>query len=224
MLRSFVERENKIFEILQSFVSEKLNFIVIGGYAVSSYKHRFSVDADLILKKEDLEKFEEVLKKNKFFKTVTKDLDHVYAPQFIRYETKDKLPVSIDLLINGVGSRNTKASFSFEELKLHSESREITGTEKKVKVLVPSKEFIIVLKLHSGRLTDFRDIVALCKDVDINLIKKTLWRGEINLVKENITKLLTLIEKREFIDSFKGVFVEKKYDVDINCIKKLATL
>ncbi len=224
MLRSFVERENKIFEILQSFVSENLDFIVIGGYAVSSYKHRFSVDADIILKKEDLKKFEETLNKNKFSKTVVKDLDHVYAPQFIRYETKDKLPVSIDLLINGVGSRNTNASFSMEELKLHSEQREIIGTEKKVKVFVPSKEFIIVLKLHSGRLTDFRDVVALCKDVDIDLIRKLLWRGEINLVKENIKKLLNLIEKREFIDSFKGVFVEKKYDVDINCIKKLATL
>ncbi|MBI4918620.1 hypothetical protein HY837_01720 [archaeon] len=224
MFSAFIDRENKIFEVLQSFVNEKLNFIIIGGYAVSAYKHRFSVDADVVIKKEDKPKFEEVLKNKKFVKTVVKKLDHVYAPEFIRYETKEKLPVSIDLLINGIGSRNTDASFSFEELQSCCESKKIIGKEKEVLALVPKREILIMLKLHSGRLTDFRDVAALCQKIDISLVERFLWRGKKEIVKENIKKLLTLIETRPFIDSFKGVFIEKKYDVDFEQIKQLKNL
>ena len=42
-----INRENKIFEILQEFINAKLDFIIIGGYAVSAFKHRFSVDVDI---------------------------------------------------------------------------------------------------------------------------------------------------------------------------------
>jgi len=104
MFEQFIKRENTIFEVLQEFVNAQLPFVLVGGYAISAYKHRFSVDADLVLRKEDKTKFEEILKKKKFAKTIVKDLDHVYAPEFIRYESKEKLPVSIDLLIGGVGS------------------------------------------------------------------------------------------------------------------------
>ena len=37
-------------------------------------------------------------------------------------------------------------------------------------------------------------------------------------------KIKEIIEKKYFIDSFKGVFVEKKYDIDINSVKKLKAL
>lgn len=217
-------RENAIFEVLQEFVDANLNFIVIGGYAVSAYKHRFSVDADVVIKKEDKEKFEPVLIKNKFLKKIVKELDHIYAPEFIRYERKGEFLISVDLLIGGVGSRTTNASFSFEQLKECSKKRKIIGAEKEVTVLVPEKEMLIVLKLHSGRLTDIRDVVALSRNINIDLIKKFIWRGEKEIVKDNIRKLLLTINREGFIDSFKGVFIEKKFDIDIKEIKKLGEL
>lgn len=219
-----INRENKIFEILQEFVNAKLDFIMIGGYAVSAYKHRFSVDADIVIKKEDKKKFEEVLLKNKFKKTIAKELEHVYSPEFMRYETKEKLPVSVDLLINGAGSRTTDASWSFEQLKENSEIKKIIGTEKEILVRVPKREILVVLKLHSGRATDFRDIAALCKDLNLELIKKFIWIGKKAVVKTNIKKLLSLLEEKGFIDSFKGVFVEKKYDVKMDEVRKLKRL
>ena len=47
MFEAFIRRENKIFEMLQEFLNNDLDFIVIGGYGVSAYKHRFSIDADI---------------------------------------------------------------------------------------------------------------------------------------------------------------------------------
>lgn len=224
MFEEFISRENKIFDVLKEFVNAGLNFAIVGGYAVSAYKHRFSIDADIIIEKNHKDKFDEILKKKGFKKSVVKCLDHIYAPEFIRYEIKDELPVNIDLFIGGIGSRTTNASFSIEQIFKYSERKKIVGIEKEVIVLVPKREIIIVLKLHSGRLTDFRDIVALSKNLDFNLINDMIWRGKTQIVKRNIKKLLSLINKKEFIDSFKGVFIEKKYDVDIDEIKKFKQL
>ena len=224
MFERYVERENTIFQIIQAFVDAGLDFIVVGGYAVSAYKHRFSTDVDMVIKEESKELFEEILRKNGFVKTIMKELDHLYAPQFIRYEYKKKLPVSVDLLIGGLGSRTTEASFSFEQLKERSEKKKIIGTEKEVTVQIPKREVLIVLKLHSGRLTDFRDIAALAKNMDLDMIEGMLWRGKTDLVRENIEKLIALLDKREFMDSFKGVFMEKKYDINSGEIKRLRKL
>ncbi|AJF63085.1 MAG: hypothetical protein QT11_C0001G0960 [archaeon GW2011_AR20] len=224
MFDEFIKRENKIFETLQELIKNKIDFIVVGGYGVSSYKHRFSVDADLIIKKEDKPKIEEILKNNEFVKTIVKNLDYVYAPQFIRYETKEKPKVSVDLLIDGIGSRGTNASFSFNEVKKYSKNRKITGTEKEVSCLVPDKEILIIFKLHAGRLTDLRDIVALSKNINIDLIKSLIFRGDKKLIRKNIEKLFSLINDKGFMDSFKGVFIEKKYDVDLKSLNMLKEL
>lgn len=224
MFEQLIKRENTIFNILEDFINAKLNFIVVGGYAISAYKHRFSVDADIIIKNEDKTKFEEILKKRKLIKTTTKELNHAHTKEFIRYKTRDKFPVNIDLLINGIGSRTTNASYSLEELEKYSQKRKIIGRQKEIIVLIPNKEILITLKLHSGRLTDFRDIAALGKDLDFKLISSLIWRGKREIVKNNIKKLLSLLEKKEFIDSFKGVFIEKKYDTDLEEIKKFNQL
>ena len=224
MFEKLIQRENAIFNVLNTFVNENVYFIVIGGYAVSAYKHRFSVDADIIIRQEDQNKFEEILKKLKFSKVIEKDLDHIYTNKFMRYKNEDDFPVNIDLLIDGIGSRTTDASYHFKEIEKHSQKRKIIGIEKQVIALVPDKEILIVLKLHSGRLTDFRDIAALSRDIDIALIKKIIWRGKKEIVKKNIKKILSLLDKKEFIDSFKGIFIEKKYDIDIQSIKKLRKL
>ncbi len=217
-------RENLIFSVLQEFTKANLRFVLVGGYAVSAYKHRFSVDADLVLKKEDLEKFEELLRHHKFEKTIVKKLDHVYASEFIRYETKQQPSASFDLLINGLGSRTTHASFSLELLERHSRKRKVIGTEKEVTLLVPDPEVLIALKIYSGRLTDFRDIVALCQDVNLEIVRKLIVVGDTAVVRQNIQKLLELLERKEFMDSFKGVFREKKYGVNIKEVQALKGL
>ena len=46
----------------------------------------------------------------------------------------------------------------------------------------------------------------------------------VGIHKENIKKMIELIDTRAFMDSFKGVFMEKKYDIDAKEIKKLQKL
>lgn len=219
-----ISRENKIFNVLQEFNNENLHFVLVGGYAVSAYKHRFSIDVDIVIKEGDKEKFEKVLQRKNFKKVIVKELDHVYAPEFIRYETDEKPAASVDILIDGIGSRTTCASFSLEQLEKFATRKIIIGTEKEVEALVPSKEALIALKIHSGRLTDFRDIVALCKNIDLQVIKKFLTVGNKAVITQNIQKLLSLLDEKRFIDGFKGVFQEKKYNVDFGEVRKLKNL
>ena len=220
-MEELIKKENDIFEILQKFIDSNLDFILVGGYAVSAFKHRFSVDADIIVKSENLRDFENILKKQGFKKTITKQLENTYSSKFIRYE---KEHASVDLLIDALASRTTNASFSYELIFNNSIKKRIIGIEKEVIARIPIKELLIIMKLHSGRLTDFRDIAALAKETDLELIKKFLFIGNLKILEENLSKLHKVVNDKNFIDSFKGVFVEKKFDIDFEQVKKISEL
>ncbi|MFB6198438.1 MAG: nucleotidyltransferase domain-containing protein, partial [Halobacteriaceae archaeon] len=164
-MSGFIDRENEIFEVLQDFNAEGLEFVVVGGYGVSAYQHRFSVDADLVLRSGDLEKFTAVLNQRGFEKDTDRDL--VYSGRYLAYMKKEELPVTIDLLVSELQCRQTNAAWSYQHFEEHSVEKEINGSEQSVTVQVPSKELLIAVKLHSGRLTDARDAVALIKEADL---------------------------------------------------------
>ncbi len=210
------ERENEIIRMLEKLSQAGLPFSVIGGYGVSAYRHRFSIDADIVIRKEDKERFEAVLRENGYRKTV-------HSSEFERFE-KSEPKACVDLLIGGLGVRQTGAAFGFDFIFENSERREIQGSEKSVEASVPTKEVLIILKLHSGRLTDLRDVAALSFELDFEFIRKHLFRGNIKLLKESMKKLESLIEKTDFQDSFKGVFMEKSYRIDIDKIQRLVTI
>src|SRR3989344_4896381 len=218
-MKELIKKENEIFDILQKFITSNLEFIVVGGYAVSVFKHRFSVDIDLVIQSQNIESFEEILKKQGFKKTISKDLENIYASKFIRYE-KDY--ASVDLLIDALASRSTNASFSYKLLLDNSQKKRIIGIEKEISAKIPIKELLIVMKIHSGRLTDFRDIAALAKETDLSLIKKFLFIGDLEKVNENLKKLNLVVNNKNFIDSFKGVFIEKRFDIDFKHVERIS--
>ena len=165
--------------------------------------------------------FEDILKKEGFKKTITKELENVYSSKFVRYE---KEQASVDILVDALASRTTDASFGYELVFDNSIKKKIIGIEKEIIARIPIKELLIVMKLHSGRLTDFRDIAALAKDTDLELIKKFLFIGNLNKVRENLSSLHKVVNNKNFVDSFKGVFVEKKFDIDFEQVKKISVL
>lgn len=220
-MKELIEKENAIFDTLQKFVEANLDFVIVGGYAVSSFKHRFSVDADIVIQSKDLDKFKSILKKEKFSKTAEKQLENIYSSKFIRYE---KDTTSFDILIDALASRSTDAAFSYGLLSENSSKRKIIGIEKEVTALVPSKEILIVMKLHSGRLTDFRDIAALAKNTNLKTIKKFLFIGNLQSLQKNLDNLEEVVKHKNFVDSFKGVFLEKKFDIDISQVEKISKL
>src|SRR3989344_987420 len=105
-----LEREQEVMRMLSLFLDKGLDFIVVGGYAISTYKKRFSIDLDLVVKEDELEKFEKILEKEGYFVHYEKEIALVYGEKFKRFMKKIKsLPVDVDLLINGLVSRTTDA-------------------------------------------------------------------------------------------------------------------
>ena len=53
----FLEREKEIIKTIRAMNEAELDFIVVGGYAVSALaRHRFSVDCDIVISKRKLGK------------------------------------------------------------------------------------------------------------------------------------------------------------------------
>jgi len=60
-----------------------------------------------------------------------------------------------------------------------------------------------------------------------NLAKQEILQkiaNKFERIKNNIKHLMNLIETKEFMDSFKEVFIEKQFNIDLNEIKKLKRL
>ncbi|MFH0973792.1 MAG: hypothetical protein V1817_03340 [Candidatus Micrarchaeota archaeon] len=219
MLESFVSRENAVFEALQVFLDAGPEFVVVGGYGVSAFQRRYSIDADLLVREKDLPEFSRLLANNGFRKTLSKNVGSVYAGVFQRWTKKEGLPVFIDLLVNALVVRQTNAAWSFEYVSTHSRKRLIQGIEKQVKAFVPEREWLIAVKLHSARLTDVRDAVALMNAASeekiVSHALQGLQGGDVNGEKklaESIRFVERELGKTQFADSFKGVFETKDFD------------
>lgn len=210
MSMKFIERENEILKALKKLIEAELDFIVVGGYAVSGLtRHRFSVDCDIVVQKRDVEKLEAVLKETDFTKHIEKaGFDEAYGGEFISYKKDvDRLPVTVDLLVGALVCRATEAAWSFDYIKEHSIIATISGMETSVSCRIPEKELLIALKMHSARRADIRDIVMLKEDADLEKILKHLKRGRIEALRGQISKIIEALNDPNLVDSLKGVFV-----------------
>lgn len=197
-----LEREQEVLRMLALLLEKKLDFIVVGGYAVSTYKKRFSIDLDLVVKKEALPEFEKLLEKEEYVLHYEKQIALLYGENFKRFMKKiNNLPVDIDFLINGLVSRTTDAAWGFDYIKKNSLKRKLNNLE----FLTPEKELLIAMKFHSGRLSDIRDIVALMP-CSKEKLKKHILKGNIDKLKQSMKKQFSFLAKPQFDDSFKGIF------------------
>ncbi|MBI2451619.1 nucleotidyltransferase family protein [Candidatus Pacearchaeota archaeon] len=213
-----LEREQEVMKILNLFLDKEIDFIVVGGYAISTYKKRFSIDLDVVVKAEDLEKFEKILEKEGYALHYEKEIALMYRENFKRFMKKMKnLPVDIDLLINGLVSRTTDATWGLDYIKRNSVKRKLNNSE----FLTPEKELLIAMKFHSGRLSDIRDIVALMP-CDKEKLKRHLLNGDIKKLKQSMRKQSSFLNKPQFDDSFKGIFGPFSYsEKDARTTKEL---
>src|SRR3989337_635996 len=184
-----VERENEILRTIRRLREENLDFIVVGGYAVSALaRHRFSVDCDMVVPQERRVRFDEVLKREGFFKHVQKaGFDAAYGGEFISYvKNVDELPVTADLLVGSLVCRATEASWSFDYIMRFSVTATILGYGFSVECRIPERELLIAFKLHSGRRADVRDFVMLGENADRSKVMKHLKRGDEQKLKSQI--------------------------------------
>ena len=206
---AFVERENEILKIIQGLVDADLEFIIVGGYAVSSLaRHRFSVDCDIVIPKEQLNEFEKFLNEQEYKKHIEKSgFDENYAGEFVSYERRVlDLPVTFDLLVNSLVCRATGASWSYEYIQEHSIEVNIPGIEASVRSRIPEKELLIAFKIHSGRRADVRDVIMLVENADAEKVLIHIKRGDIEELKNQLGKANDALVDKNLSDSLKGVF------------------
>ena len=211
-------REQEVMRMLSLFLNKSMDFIVVGGYAISTYKKRFSIDLDIVIKEEDLKEFEKILGKEGYSLHYEKDISLLYGENFKRFMKKiENLPVDIDLLINGLVSRTTDAAWGFDYIRRYSVKRKLDNSE----FLTPEKELLIAMKFHSGRLSDIRDVVALmpCNE---EKLRQHLLKGDIKKLRESMKKQESFLSKPQFDDSFKGIFGPHVYnEKDVQAAKEL---
>jgi len=205
MITDFSKREKECFDFLKQIPKQK-RYVVIGGYAVTSFGFpRFSVDLDITLSENEITFFKKLLSEQDFILKSTKE-DLAYSGRFERYE---KGLVNIDLLINGVQSRQTNYLYPFEYIYKNSETRETNGWNplNKSKVRIVKKELLIALKIHSMRMADKRDIIMLCYEKpDAKKILNHLEKSPKDTIKKHITELQRVFSDNKFKDSLKGVY------------------
>jgi len=125
--------------LLTILSNQKLDFVVVGGYAVATYRKRFSVDLDLVIKEENLQEFESICKKEGYNACYDKDINLLYGEKFKRYyddfkegkigrgKKQCKLlsyhPHGLDLVLAHVLANNN--SLSFEEAKTFVEKKSL---------------------------------------------------------------------------------------------------
>lgn len=205
-MSGFPDRENQLFAILETFNEHGLEFLVIGGYAVSAYQHRFSVDADLVITAEQFDRFAAVLQDEGYEQIEDVDLD---AGRFVAFQRSADLPVTVDLMVGAVQSRATGAAWQYDELARHSKQVTIEGSEQSVTVRIPETEVLMAMKLHSGRLTDARDVIALADDVDFDRVADYLDRGESDQLQAVLEQVRDTVGSEDFRDAYKGVFTSE---------------
>ncbi len=204
-----VARENEILRIINLFSWSSLEFVLVGGYAVSAMgRHRFSVDCDIVIPKASRPRFEHLLIGEGYEKSVEKQgFDEVYGGEFVSFVKKvGGFPVTIDLLAGSLVSRQTAAVWSYGYIRKNSLRGVVTGIEKSVETTVPEKELMVAFKIHSGRETDLRDIVVLSGELDSEKVGRHVRRGEASRLLEQVRSELQLLTDSRFEPSLKGVF------------------
>jgi hypothetical protein len=226
MITDFSSREKECFTFLKQIPKEK-KYVIIGGYAVSSFGFpRFSVDLDITIPETELPFFKKLISDNGYEFTIGKE-DLTYSGKFERY---GKDLVSIDLLINGVQSRQTGYHYSFQYIFKNSQIRETSGWDQtnRANVRIAKKEMLIALKIHSMRMADIRDIIMLCYEIpDIQIICSHFKNSPKEKIIEHINELLTVLNDKKLKDSLKGVYSinDKLYEKTIkNCQKIMTTI
>jgi len=201
----FSEREKECFHFFH-LLSKQKNYVVIGGYAVSSFGFpRFSIDLDIVIPDSEMATIKGLIFESGFILSKEKQ-DLNYFGSFERYK---KGLVSIDLLINGVQSRQTNYSYSYSYIFKNSDLRQVSGWDpsSKAYVRVGSKEMLIALKIHSMRDTDKRDIIMLCYEMpDLSKITDHLKNAPKDTIIANINELISVVKNKNLKDSLKGVY------------------
>ena len=221
------KREKELLKIIRK-LSEKTNsfsnpeLLLIGGYALRAFVSlsRYTRDCDFALRKTEgwkIDRLKDIMPRDFSVKALEKHGTYGFmrCMKFIRYN-KLRIKVSIDFMEGEIRGRELKEVILIDR-KMIEDRRfvNISVAGNLVKVPVPSYLNYFMMKVVSARPSDIRDIASLVLENGIpkgvkKRIKEILPYPEIFQIKLN-DRIIPEIEKRNFLDSWRGVFATTRY-------------
>lgn len=205
---SFTNRSDALIELLKDLSQEGHKYVLVGGYAVSAFNARFSTDLDIVVAPDSKAEFGEFLKQRGFEETDSHAKEWFYDTEVIEYEKRltPQQPIGFDLLVNGLGCRQTEAQWSFDYLYDHSHQQEVSGGTVTTTARVIDGAVLVAAKLHSGRETDLRDVLAVAEEIDLDTVTPHLRRGDNDALREQLERGLEILESDELKHGFRSDF------------------
>lgn len=205
------ERSEALIDVLADLERSAIDFVLVGGYAISQFETRFSTDLDLVIAPEDTEAVVTFLESHQFERQSELEVppeETIYDREIELFERSEGLPhpVGVDLLVNGLGCRQTEAEWSFDYLRDHSSMKTISGGTQSTTAPVADGEILVAAKLHSARKTDLADVLAAVPHIDFPTVASHLHRGDEDALRTQLEGAQEFIEGGGLDHRFKSMF------------------
>lgn len=207
-------RQRELIETQRAVLEAGLPYVLIGGWAVSAFQARLTMDVDMVIPKQSLDDYGRVLEGLGFTKELDADVSNVYERRMIQFEKRvGENAIAFDALVGAVRCRQTDAEWSYDYLEAHSVLETLTIAPD-LEMRIPEPALLFALKLHSGRTADARDLVVIGSRTTWENIEQHLYRGDESRLMESIDRVVADIGTDQFRDSFHGVFRQDELDED----------
>ena len=205
------ERSEALIDVLGDLERSTVDFVLVGGYAVSRSETRFSTDLDLVIAPEDTDTVVTFLEDHDFERKDELEVppeETAYDREIELFERTEGVPhpIGVDLLVNGLGCRQTEAEWSFDYLRDHSSETTISGGTRSTTASVADGEVLVAAKLHSARKTDLADVLAAAPHVDFPTVTSHLHRGDEDALQSQLREAQEFIEDGGLDHRFKSIF------------------
>ncbi|AHG01966.1 hypothetical protein HALLA_01315 (plasmid) [Halostagnicola larsenii XH-48] len=205
------DRSEALIEVLDELEQSDIGFVLVGGYAISQFEPRFSTDLDLVITPDNYDEVVAFLESRGFERQADFEVppeETIYNREIELFERTEGLPhpVGVDILVNGLGCRQTEAEWSFDYLRKHSSPTTISGGTRSTTARAADGEVLVAAKLHSGRKTDLADVLAAIPSIDLDMVESHLHRGDADALQEQLSDAQTFIDDGGLDHRFKSMF------------------
>jgi hypothetical protein len=205
------DRSEALIDVLEELEHSDIGFVLVGGYAISQFETRFSTDLNLVIAPEDYDDVVTFLEARGFERKAGFEVppeETIYNREIELFERTEGLahPVGADVLVNGLGCRQTEAEWSFDYLREHGSETAISGGTRSTTARTADGEVLVAAKLHSGRKTDLADVLAAIPAIDLHDVESHLHRGDADALRSQLRDAHTFIEEGGLDHRFKSLF------------------
>lgn len=216
---SFEERSETLIRVLEELARSDVEFVLVGGYAISQFETRFSTDLDLVVAPNEYDEVVAFLEDRGFRRTSDRQVppdETIYDREVELFERTEGLahPVGVDVLVNGLGCRQTGAEWSFDYLRKYSAERTISGGTLSTTARTANGEVLVAAKLHSARKTDLVDVLAATPAIDFDEVESHLHRGDETTLRSQLESAREFIEEGGLDHRFKSMFGQSAVSKD----------